>query len=207
MKKLMILLLALLLFMAQASASYIETVQAGQPIFKGPGYGYARNGAVSEKGRYTIVAEERDEWGNLWGKLKSGAGWIDLSDVRGEVIPLLTAEYTDKASIDREQPDVFLQEDSEYTTWIRFKANQRLENVQLVSFELADAGLKVDRVLHARPVLEAGVPLAAGVVFYGDMTAYGLLCTDFEGKMHCFVLTVSGYDGSLVVNESKLLAF
>lgn len=205
MKKVLILLLCLLLPMAQASASYIETVQAGQPIYAGAGYDHAQRGTVSEKGRYTIVSEERDAAGRLWGKLKSGAGWIDLSDVRGEIIAPLTVAYAQGAL--PAGCSMYLQEDSQYVTWLVFNANQRLENVQLVSFAVAEEGLRLDSILYAQPALLPDAPLAAGVVFYGDMTTYGLLCTDSQGAARCYTLSVSGYDGSLVVNECALIAF
>ena len=207
MKKLLSLVLCFLLLTVSACASYIETVQAGQPIYQGPGYEYNKSGAVHEKGRYTIVSEQRDAAGRMWGKLKSGAGWVDLSDIRGEVIPPFTVSYADRASVSSDRYDLYIQEDSEYTSWLIFKASQWLENVQLVSFELAEAGLKLSRILHTQPELQSDRPLAAGVVFYGDMTAYGLLCTDIAGEMHCYTVTVSGEDGSLIVNECDLIAF
>lgn len=40
---------------------------------KGPGVSYAINGTITDRGIYTIVEES-----NGWGKLKSGAGWINL---------------------------------------------------------------------------------------------------------------------------------
>lgn len=40
----------------------------------GPGTNYKINGTIRDKGIYTIVEES-----NGWGKLKSGAGWINLS--------------------------------------------------------------------------------------------------------------------------------
>ena len=49
------------------------------PIYKGPGYEYACVGTVEIAAQYTIVEERYDSWGNLWGRLKSGAGWIALS--------------------------------------------------------------------------------------------------------------------------------
>lgn len=45
-------------------------------IRKGPGTGYATNGAIKDKGVYTIVLEDAT---GKWGKLKSGAGWISLA--------------------------------------------------------------------------------------------------------------------------------
>lgn len=44
----------------------------------GPGTNYAVNGTISKGGVYTIVEEAKDKNGGLWGKLKSGAGWISL---------------------------------------------------------------------------------------------------------------------------------
>ncbi len=56
------------------SASYLVRVTADSlNIRKGPGTNYGTNGAITNKGTYTIVETQ----GN-WGKLKSGAGWICL---------------------------------------------------------------------------------------------------------------------------------
>lgn len=57
-----------------ASSSYLVKVTADSlNIRKGPGTNYGTNGAITNKGTYTIVETQ----GN-WGKLKSGAGWICL---------------------------------------------------------------------------------------------------------------------------------
>ncbi len=66
-----------------AFTPYIENIKnPDQPVYKGPGYDTGKVGTVEKATAYTIVAEERDAEGNLWGKLKSGAGWIDLDDAR-----------------------------------------------------------------------------------------------------------------------------
>lgn len=46
-------------------------------IRKGPGTNNAKVGVI-EPGVYTIVSEATGEGATLWGKLKSGAGWISL---------------------------------------------------------------------------------------------------------------------------------
>lgn len=48
-------------------------------IRNGAGTKYAVNGVISDKGTYTIV-EEKTVSSQTWGKLKSGAGWICLTD-------------------------------------------------------------------------------------------------------------------------------
>jgi hypothetical protein len=47
-------------------------------IRKGHGTNYGTNGAIKDKGVYTIVAESAGDGATKWGKLKSGAGWISL---------------------------------------------------------------------------------------------------------------------------------
>lgn len=38
----------------------------------------AKNGAIRDRGIYTIIEESKGPGANMWGKLKSGAGWISL---------------------------------------------------------------------------------------------------------------------------------
>ena len=47
-------------------------------IRKGPGTNYGKTGQFTGKGILTIVQEAKGEGATLWGKLKSGAGWISL---------------------------------------------------------------------------------------------------------------------------------
>ena len=39
---------------------------------------FGTSGAIRDRGTYTIVEEAKGEGATLWGKLKSGAGWISL---------------------------------------------------------------------------------------------------------------------------------
>ena len=47
-------------------------------IRKGPGTNYDTTGQFTGKGIFTIVQESKGKGATLWGKLKSGAGWISL---------------------------------------------------------------------------------------------------------------------------------
>lgn len=51
-------------------------------IRKGPGTNYGRTGQFTGKGVFTIIQESKGEGAALWGKLKSGAGWISLDFVK-----------------------------------------------------------------------------------------------------------------------------
>lgn len=56
----------------------VQVSIANLNIRKGPGTNYDRTGQFTGKGIFTIVQETMGEGATLWGKLKSGAGWISL---------------------------------------------------------------------------------------------------------------------------------
>lgn len=62
---------------AKKSSYMVETIRTNVPIRKGAGDKYEITGRIVSKGVYTIT-----ETKNGYGKLKSGAGWIDLSDAK-----------------------------------------------------------------------------------------------------------------------------
>lgn len=51
-------------------------------IRSGPGTDYNRVGSIRDRGVYTIVEESNGKGATLWGRLKSGAGWISLDYTR-----------------------------------------------------------------------------------------------------------------------------
>lgn len=62
-----------------ANTSYkVQIDIANLNIRKGPGTNYGKTGQFTGKGIFTIVQESKGEGATLWGKLKSGAGWISL---------------------------------------------------------------------------------------------------------------------------------
>lgn len=60
---------------ATVSSFKVKVKVDGLNIRKGPGTSYAKVDCITDKGTYTIV-----ETNGNWGKLKSGAGWINISD-------------------------------------------------------------------------------------------------------------------------------
>lgn len=207
MKKLLPLLLLLLGLTLPALAEdvpYLQRVtRPDEMIFSGPGYDEFCVGTVREAGVYTIVEEADDGEGHLWGRLKSGAGWIDLTHVRDAEI----ASWPVSAAFAEDCPPGdtfcrFLAEDSEYTVWIAFRACKPLTDVQFVTLDMAaEEPFPPAAILCQIPELVPGTPLVAGVVFYGDMTTYGLIGTDAEGETHIFAVSVSGRNGMLVLEK------
>ena len=70
------------------------TIKIANPetyIYEHPGFRYNCTDLVGEAGIYTIVEEATDWDGNLWGKLKSGIGWVCLTE------PAIVPVYVDYA--------------------------------------------------------------------------------------------------------------
>lgn len=76
-------------YLVETKSEVAETAQAFEPyrvqvsistlnIRKGPGTNYGKTGCFTGKGIFTIVEESKGAGATLWGKLKSGTGWVSL---------------------------------------------------------------------------------------------------------------------------------
>lgn len=56
----------------------VKVLDGALNIRSGPGTNYPVTGVIRDKGSYTVTQEAAGQGADLWGKLKSGAGWIAL---------------------------------------------------------------------------------------------------------------------------------
>ncbi len=168
-------------------------------VFDGPGYDYGFVNTITEPGVYTIVAEQSDGEGNRWGQLKSGLGWIDLARALAEPKNRLavTVSYADTALIGTGAYQEFVEEESEFTSYLLFTPTQTVTEVSLSRIQLGGEETVLEE-LGAWPELFPEKPLMAGVVFYGDMTAYVLSFQDEAGEAWQYEISISGRNGALV---------
>lgn len=208
MRRLIALLLVLILLpvlpaLAEDVPYRQKIVRPDEMIFSGPSYDEFCVGTVREKGVYTIVEEVDDGEGHLWGRLKSGAGWVDLTHIRDEAIAAwpVSAAFAEDCRLE----DGFIAlpaMEEEFAVRLAFRAYEPLTDVYLVSIDLAaEAETPPVEILHRLPELPSGVPLVASVVFYGDMSCYGLVFTDAAGQMRAFAVTISGRNGMPILEE------
>lgn len=178
---------------------YRISLPAWTPVSSEPSYDVDCRMIIGEEGVFTIVEEQHDGEGSIWGRLKSGAGWVDLTCVRTSENPPVTANYAEAVPLTPENHSVFSAGKSEDAVRIAFRANEPLTAVRLTALELVDAGYAEAALLHELPVLEEDTYLVAEVVFYGDMTAYGISFTRADGtEQHCTV-TISGRNGGVIM--------
>lgn len=176
-------------------------IPAWASVFKGPGYDYDYYRPVGENGVYTIMEEAYDGEGNLWGRLKSGLGWVDLTNVAClETQPVVIA-YADKELLESGE-FIFRQKDAgEYSVKIAVHPNERLKSPRFTSLDYSGEYWTNDEVLYSAWYMWPGNPLVMQIDFPGDMSAYEFSCIDESGVEHRYMITISARNGSLQAME------
>ena len=106
------------------------------------------------------------------------------------------------ATTDMTVDNFFIAEDSEYISYILFTAEDKVTDVRVYAMDFVEDGFVPGAELYAADAMKQGETLLGGVVFWGDMTTYGMSLTDSDGRQHIYEMTVSGKDGSLIFAET-----
>lgn len=191
---------------SERTVPYTQRIdRADQAVFDGPGYDYALLGTVRERGTYTIVEEALDHEGNLWGRLKSGIGWVDLTQIRSPEYAesLISAGYADEYLLLHSACHYFPCGETEYFSSIAFRAYGTLRDVEIFAYELTNDGFYPGEVLYTLDLWTMDMALVAELTFPGDMTTYGIRFTDESGVVHTFEIYISGRNGQVMLSEQK----
>ena len=165
-------------------------------IYAGPAFLSGAVALVEEAGTYTIVEEAIDRDGNTWGKLKSGAGWICLTE------PHLAPIYADYAAESFNAFHAYWSDETDYITSIGFTPAEKLTDVRFGLLDWFETeSWQMSEELYTMDELDPDHAFLAQVVFWGDMTTYGISFTDADGEVRHFAVSISGKDGSLVCQE------
>ncbi len=179
--------------------SYVIRIERDNfPIYDGPSYDNFQVGTIGSAGAFTIVEDTLDSEGFLWGKLKSGAGWVDLSLIEREKNAALsvTASWMDRDVLEGKEYLFCDTDDSPFAAPVAFHTNQTLTNVFLFSIVMNEVFEKGEEYYHIDS-WEANTLFVADVYFAGDFTMYGLSFTDSDGAEHLYCATESGRNGSI----------
>ena len=165
-------------------------------IYAGPAFLSGAVAMVEEAGTYTIVEEAQDRDGNTWGRLKSGAGWICLTE------PPLAPIYADYAAESFNAYHAYWSDETDYITSIGFTPAEKLTNVRFGLLDWFETeSWQMAEELYTMDEIDPDHAFLAQVVFWGDMTTYGISFTDADGAERHFAVSISGKDGSLVCQE------
>ena len=175
------------------------TVEIGDPLFpiySEPGYEYMQTGTVGEAGVYTIVEEAPEVEGTIWGKLKSGAGWIDLTLLKIESEGILTADHADEKLLASDNYHYFASATDSSGVKIAFSAIVNLEDVSFCSLDMSENYQRGPELFRI-PTWKPSQPFVVSVPFAGDMSAYELSCSYRGLFRYQFTVMISGRDGSI----------
>lgn len=101
----------------------------------------------------------------------------------------------------QEQGDVRYEgEPSEYLSTLGFTALADWQSFTFCQLSLETETYTVSQELFSGQ-LQRGQLFVAQVTFWGDMTTYGLNITDANGDVRHYAVSVSGMDGSLILEE------
>lgn len=165
-------------------------------IYCGAAFVFDAVALIGEAGVYTIVEEATDADGNLWGRLKSGIGWVCLTE------PALAPIYADYAEESFNAYHAYWSDETDYITSIGFTPAEMLTDVQFGLLDWFETeSWQMSEVLYTIDELDPDHPFLAQVVFWGDMTTYGISFTDESGHARHYAISISGKDGSLVCTE------
>ena len=93
-------------------------------------------------------------------------------------------------------------DETDYITSIGFTPAERLTNVKFGLLDWFETESYVmNEVLFTANEMDPDHCFLAQVVFWGDMTTYGISFTDADGAERNYAVSVSGKDGSLVCTE------
>lgn len=115
--------------------------------------------------------------------------------------PTVNFFYADAEALSNTVYEEYIVDESEYTVKIAFSTDKQIKDVNITSLTYEEHGFVVDSVLYTIDKIDSNTAFVIGVVFYGDMTTYGVSFTDLNNETHYYSLSQSGFDGSLVANE------
>lgn len=171
-----------------------------QAVFQGPGFDYGLVDMLVKRGEYTIVEESVDYEGNLWGKLKSGIGWLNLTQMRSVEYQsaLLTVNHADDAALRGEH--YAYSTGREYCIPVLIRAYGKLRDVTIFELVFSD-GYCPGADLFTLPEMTESVPLVAELDFPGDFSMYGIRFTDETGDTHVYSVYCSLRNGEMQLSD------
>jgi len=176
---------------------YMEEIPAEACVFKSADPNSAFVQTIGDDGTFTIKEEVRGENGDLWGRLKSGIGWVNLSNpyCDGEQLPPVTISRAGKEVLAGYHHSAVVH--TEYIRKISLMAHETVTDLRIV---FTNAG-EIGDTVYSQDILEPGTPLVAHLSFAGDFYGYNIHYKDANGIAHTVSIheNLMGEGNSIIV--------
>lgn len=187
---------------SSSNVPYKIMLGADVSVFAGCGYDHSHSSVVGRTGEYTIVREQFDNEGNLWGELKSGVGWVDLSKQVYYKKSAVSANYADIEFIESKKYNEYISSDFPKDNLIAIRVYENISDVRIVTMNVGNNGNWVEgKTLYKVKSLSPSKGLLTNLGFPGDYTTYSILFKDSNNNQRCFMMTQSGRNGELSFHE------
>ena len=92
----------------------------------------------------------------------------------------------------------FIDTPSDYMTYLSIEALGDLTDLSFYQVDWTEETYRIGQTLYTAPAIGTGQIFVAGITFWGDLTTYGVSCTDSAGVRHHYAIYLSGKDGSVI---------
>jgi len=154
-------------------------------------------------GVYTILETKTDDEGNTWGRLKSGMGWICLTEIRQAAeaaLPVAVVEAYPHL-LKGDNADSFELSPGEHCYEIAVFAYEKLTDVKLRLIDVFAEDPAAGELKWEQASLTKERPVVLRMAFPGDFTTYELTFTDASGVARTFRIMQSGRNGLIFASE------
>jgi len=181
----------------------VITIPAEVSVFTGPGYDEGFSDVVGRTGQYTIIDTEYDSEGNVWGKLKSGAGWVDITALNKRSSLIISANYVDEELIQSKKYIEYNSTGYAGNQKFAIRAYKKIRDVKIVEATWGTNGMQDGEVLFTTDYLGPDRALVTNLSFPGDFSTYYVYFKDDANNQRKFTITQSLRNGELIFNEDK----
>ncbi len=150
-------------------------------------------------GTYTMVDAQQDDEGLDWGKLKSGLGWICLTEIRLFNGPASIGQADEQIHGKAAFSNVY--EDAPYGIPVVIHACEDLKDLQVYTCQLGESEMEADELIYEQESLEKKELLVLELSFPGDFSCYELRFTDEAGVARRYLVSVNGRNGTIFAWE------
>lgn len=177
---------------------YILEPPAEACVFKEPDANSKFVRSFGHQGAYTIVEERYDDQGNLWGKLKSGIGWTNLTDpfCGGPDAPKVIAAYASKQVLSGDYHLAGIHTGDQYKVNVSILAHETVYDVSIRDYDMINE--RVGSARYTLDQLDPEKPIVAHLAFPGDFSAFLVYYTDESGVEHEILLWMSMDDSNFI---------
>lgn len=182
---------------------YVTVTDKNYPIYETPDASKAPIATVKAAAIYTIMEEVRDDIGNVWGRLKSGAGWIIVTELYKEQIEGVEIMVDHAPEYMPEGSDYYVCGDdlSQYAAPFVLYTSDTVTDLQIWELKLADYDHEAVKPIGTWAEWNPDTAVVVLGSFPLDFSAYGVFFTDSNGAVHKYRVLESGEDSSPVLRQ------